>query len=331
MNKFRLCIACFCVILTLSCKNSNNSDILLPQVKGSANDVIIVMTGKYWEGKPGELIRTRFSEPFPSLPQTEPIFDILYTPHDNFDNVYKRQRNIFIVKIGPDYKENLKVHKNLYAKPQAVLFLTAPNEQAFETYFVKIQDKIVQIIQDLERERLIEVYRSSLEKSVYNKIMKKHKIKLTVPVGYEISMDSSGLVWLSNEYKNIHEEILIYYYPYTDTNAFSKEALFAKRNEIGKKYVGGTAEGSYMTTENFYLKYKEFALNGGKYTVEMRGLWKLIGGMSMGGPFVNISQYDEKRQRIVTVEGFIFAPGEDKRNFINKMEAIIYTLEFPDI
>lgn len=329
MNRFMLILAGFSILISISCKNNNN-DSLLPQVKGGANDVVVVMTEKYWKSKPGELLRAKFNVPYPSLPQAEPVLDILHTSHDNFDELYKRQRNIVVVQIGPEYKEDLKFQKNLYAKPQAVIFISAPNQEAFESYFVEIQDKAVQIIQHQERKRLMKVNLSGLQKSVCKKILQKHKVKINIPVGYEISMDSSQFIWISNEYKNIHEEIILYYYPYTDTNAFSKDALVAKRNEIGNKYIGGTTEGSYMITEDIYLNYKEIALNGEKYAVEMRGLWKIIKGMSMGGPFVSITQYDEKRQRIVTAEGFIFAPGEDKRNLVNRLEAIIYSMEFPD-
>lgn len=328
MNKISFLLISTSFVLSLSCKNSDG-DALLPTVKGGTNDVVVVMTEKYWNSEPGEIVRAKFNMPFPSIPQAEPIFDILHTSHENFDELYKRQRNLVVIKIGPEHKKNISFQKNLYAKPQVVVIVSAPDKKVFNTYFTEIQDKIVQIIQNQERKRQMEANFSGLEKSVCNKILNKHQVKLKIPVGYEISMDSSQFMWLSNEYRNIQEELIIYYYPYTDTNAFSKEALIAMRNKIGKKYIGGTTQGSYMITEDVYLKYKELALND-EYAVEMRGLWKLIGGMSMGGPFVSISQYDKKRQRIVTVEGFIFAPGEDKRNLVNRMEAIIYSLDFPE-
>jgi hypothetical protein len=328
MNKITLLLISFSILFSISCKN-NDSEALLPGVKGGTNDVVVVMTEKYWESKPGELLRTRFNMPFPSIPQAEPVFDILHTPHSNFDELYKRQRNLIVVKIGPEHKKGLNIQKNLYAKPQVIISVSAPNQETFATFFLEIQEKIVQIIQNQERKRQMEANFAGLEKSVCKEIQRKHQVNLKIPVGFEISMDSTQFIWLSNEYRNIHEELIIYYYPYDDTNAFTKEALIAKRNEIGKKYIGGTTEGSFMTTEDVYLKYKEFALNE-EYAVEMRGLWKLIDGMSMGGPFVSITQYDKKRQRIVTVEGFIFAPGNDKRNLVNRMEAIIYSLEFPD-
>lgn len=50
----------------------------------------------------------------------------------------------------------------------------------------------------------------------------------------------------------------------------------------------------------------------------------------MGGPFVQLSTVDTRRNRIVTVEGFVFAPSEEKRNYVRQLEAILYSLSFPD-
>ena len=60
----------------------------------------------------------------------------------------------------------------------------------------------------------------------------------------------------------------------------------------------------------------------------MRGLWKMVGDM-MGGPFVSHARLDEKNQRVVVAEGFVYAPETDKRNFIRRIEAALYTLRLP--
>ncbi len=53
-------------------------------------------------------------------------------------------------------------------------------------------------------------------------------------------------------------------------------------------------------------------------------------GISMGGPFVSLSVVDVKRDRIVTVEGFVFAPGKSKMNLVRQVEAVIYSLKIND-
>ena len=61
----------------------------------------------------------------------------------------------------------------------------------------------------------------------------------------------------------------------------------------------------------------------------MRGLWRMEGDM-MGGPFVSVARLDEQNNRVVVAEGFVYAPETDKRNFIRRIEAALYTLRLPD-
>ena len=63
-----------------------------------------------------------------------------------------------------------------------------------------------------------------------------------------------------------------------------------------------------------------------RYYAELRGLWKLENGF-MGGPFISITTLDESRNRVVTAEGFVFAPGKAKRNYLRELEAILQTFK----
>ena len=84
-----------------------------------------------------------------------------------------------------------------------------------------------------------------------------------------------------------------------------------------------------MTTErNFPINFNEFLLND-NYIAEMRGLWKLVGDY-MGGPFISISTVDEKRNRIITIDGYVYAPKFNKRNYLRQVEAILYSLEIDE-
>ena len=76
------------------------------------------------------------------------------------------------------------------------------------------------------------------------------------------------------------------------------------------------------------VSYTPITVNG-KYCGVLRGLWKMVGDM-MGGPFVSHVRLDEKNNRVVVAEGFVFAPETDKRNFIRRIEAALYTLRLPD-
>ena len=62
--------------------------------------------------------------------------------------------------------------------------------------------------------------------------------------------------------------------------------------------------------------------------MEARGLWRMKGDF-MGGPFVSHTRLDQKNQRIITAEIFVYSPDKMKRNLVRQMEASLYTLRFP--
>ena len=64
--------------------------------------------------------------------------------------------------------------------------------------------------------------------------------------------------------------------------------------------------------------------------METRGLWKMLDGEAMGGPFVSLTRLDPVNGRVVTAEAFLFAAGQKKRNALRQIEAILYTLAMPN-
>ena len=63
--------------------------------------------------------------------------------------------------------------------------------------------------------------------------------------------------------------------------------------------------------------------------MEARGLWRMKGDF-MGGPYVSHTRLDEKNQRIITAEIFVYSPDKMKRNLMRQMEASLYTLRLPN-
>ena len=83
-----------------------------------------------------------------------------------------------------------------------------------------------------------------------------------------------------------------------------------------------------MTTEMKVPQDFTLLKYNGNDACEMRGLWKMEID-STGGPFVSLSVLDDRHGRIVTVEGYVYAPKQNNRNYLRQVEAMIYSLEFP--
>ena len=315
-------------LFTGGCNTSNTPT--LPTVSGKAGEVIVVMDKTRWEGEIGDLLRDHLAKEIIALPQPEPMFDLINITPAAFGKIFKSHRNIIIVKIDPQFKESkILVQKNVYAKPQYIFNLIAPNDQAFKELLKSQGDKLREMIKNSERKRLMDLYRRIRDNSIYTTLEKHHHLTLSVPRGYSLDVDSSNFVWISNETPLTSQGILIYTYPYRDTSDFNVKNLIRERNRFLKKYVPGPTEGSYMTTESqFHTVSKAFMYNG-RYFKELRGLWRTENAF-MGGPFISLSTVDQKRNRIVTVEGFVYAPRNEKRPLLRQVEAIIYSLQFPD-
>lgn len=318
-------------MLGISCRKGAVNQIVLPSITGAMYDVVIIMSTPNWESEPGEALRTELEKPIASLPRDEQMFDLIWMPHEGFSQAVKKQRNILITKIGPDYKPKITFQRDIWAKKQLTIQIMAPNSEEFVKLFEENAPAIEQQIHQAELERLKESYKKSQEASINAHLKEKHFIDLIVPKGYTINAEGKDFVWLDNRHRDVIEGVLIYYYPYTDTNTFTNKYLLDKRNQYMKLHIPGEAEGSYAQTEmRFPVTTSEFMLNGKRFTYEMRGLWHIVEGNAMGGPFISITQVDEARQRIVTLDAFLFAPTDDKRNLLKRLEAIIYTLEFTE-
>jgi hypothetical protein len=107
--------------------------------------------------------------------------------------------------------------------------------------------------------------------------------------------------------------------------------LNAKRDEILSRVVSASVEGSYMGTEYkvFPPQMRAITVQEDEYATEVRGLWKILDGEAMGGPYVSHTRLDQINGRIVTAETFIYAAGQKKRSTLRQAEAILYTLQLP--
>jgi hypothetical protein len=106
----------------------------------------------------------------------------------------------------------------------------------------------------------------------------------------------------------------------------SVDEIIAHRDSIGKNYFEGTYEGSYMTTEMLIPPSIANTEISGMYALETRGLWRMEGDF-MGGPFLSYSIYDEKNDRILTVEALLYGPQAKKRNIVLEMEAMLKSIK----
>ena len=304
----------------------SRTETLKPKVSGKAGELLLVMPERNWISEPGSTFREILTTDKNGLPQPEPLFSLIHVIPDQFAKIFNSHRNIILVSIGPENEKNkISVQQDLWSTPQIVINIKAESDEACKELLNKNSDYLIDRINRAEQERVLMNYRKFMEAGIVQSIKMKHHINLVIPKGYRLDVDSTNFVWLASETPTSSQGILIYFFPYTDENTFTPEYLVEKRDMFLKKYVPGPSPNTWMATEDLLPPgFKEFELDG-KYYSELRGLWKLQNGF-MGGPFVSLSTVDELRNRVVTVEGFVYAPGEKKRELLRQVESILFTL-----
>jgi len=307
------------------CKTDNET--LKPKISGSAGEVLIVIPDALWNSEAGDTLKGLLSQEVPDLPQPEPMFNIIRVVPAEFDKIFQTHRNIIFVKIGRQYKTaKILVEHDKWAAPQYILTLQAADVPAFVKLIGEGGQSMIDRLNLMERNRIIDYYKHYLEPEIYKKLKENYYLTLDIPKGYSLDVDSVDFAWIASETPTTSQGIFIYTYPYTDKKMFTKEKLINTRNKFLKKYVHGEIEGTYMSTETLVPPdFREFTINGNYFT-ELKGLWKLENGY-MGGPFISLSTVDKSRNRIVAVEGFVYAPAGKKRELLRQVESILYTLK----
>ncbi len=316
----------FLLLLTGAC----NSGSVMTKATGLAYEVVVVMNQTDWNGEAGKAVRSELASDVPGLPQSEPALKITYAQPKDFNGLLKYVRNILLVNIDPALytKVSVSYENNPWAQGQVVVKLNAPSAQAVVDYINAHPRNLVNFFVNVEINRAIAQFQKNYSTVVMDHLKKDFDVMLNAPENMTYFRDTTDFFWASNNANTGRTDLVVYTFPYTDPETFTAEYLVAKRDSVMKANLPGAFPGSYMTTETRAgIDYTPITVNG-KYCGVMRGLWRMEGDM-MGGPFVSHVRLDEKNNRVVVAEGFVFAPETDKRNFIRRIEAALFTMRLP--
>lgn len=313
-----------------SAKATGKKKILMPNASGLPYEMLVVMDDAQWERPVGRALFNVLDTDVPGLPQSERSFRITRVePSGMNSNMFRIMRNIIKVDIQKDRytQPKFKFARDVYSHPQMMMTLQAPDEASLAQYIEENAQSIIDFFTKSEMNREISNLREQHNPMVSN--LAKELLGVDIWVPFEIDNYKKGkdFLWASTNTGKKDMSIVLYSYPYTDTNTFTLEYFLNKRDSVMKVNIPGGPEGSYMTTQRDYV-YVEDATVHGKYAQVARGLWK-VQGDRMGGPFVSHSRVDEVNGRVIVAEAFVYAPETLKRDLIRRMEAALYTLQLP--
>ena len=317
------------LIIISSCTNKDRTG--LQPSTGGTNEILVVTNDEAtWKGKVGATISQFFGQNVPGLPQPESMFNMAHIPEDNLSKMLRIHHNVFIVDINDKYEESiLETKSDFWSTPQRVVKMTVPNEAAFYKEFDENKEAFLELFNANERRRVNIAYGAIEDFKITKMLNENYDLNILIPKSFYVAMQEENFVWMRREAERFSQAIMIYTYPYTDTLAFNYQHIIEVRDSITKKNVPGPSEGSYMKVSMIEPPVVKTIDFNGNYAVEMHGLWDLEGDF-MGGPFINYTLVDQRHNRVVTVEGYVHNPSQEKRDLVRQLESLIYTLSFPN-
>lgn len=329
-------ITIFIVLLLTLILSSCDKGKFLSSITGSPYEILVVANRPIWKTAAGETVVSVLEKDMPSMPQAEPTLSVSKCQEEEFTSMLKPTRNILIIDINPKKYTRTRIaySHDRWAKPQSVAHIITPDADSLKVFMKDHGDIVTNYFVKAELDRETTFLNSKSNKQIEKMIYDQFGISIKVPVEiYQYKKGNYGetsALWLSCGIKEPRQDMIIYSYPYTDIKQLTTDSLINRRDSVCKRLIPGPIDGSYMGTEKRYDYPVYRKINkGGEFCAEIRGLWKVYGGGSMGGPYISHTMIDKLHQRIITVEGYVYAPQQKKRSAIRKMEAVIGTENLP--
>jgi len=316
------------LILAFSC---NEPEQRIARSVGATSEILVVtQNDAQWDAEPGIAVRDFFGQDQYGLPQSEPLFKLSDINVDKLSDMFKKHRNLFVIEINTKLKEAVvETRSDLWAKPQRVIKITAPDYTTWVEAFDKNKEGFRLLYERSERERLLTIFRPTAKVDMMEPVQKTFGFKMIIPEGFYIAKQDQNFMWLRKETNDFSQGLIIYQRPYRDTINFSRNSIIKVRDSLVMLHIPGPTEGSFMTTDKEFVppvttKTQNFVT---EFAVETRGMWNLIGDY-MAGPFLSYTFVNPKNNQLITVEGYVYAPNKDKRDHLRQLEALIYSIEF---
>lgn len=219
--------------------------------------------------------------------------------------------------------------RNHWYRDQWTLVLTAPDDATLARRIEESGDRLVQDALETEFDRWQEdVYESYEQVAISDSLMSRYGWSVRMQHDYVQTVDTLQVVSFRRSLAENDRWMWGWWMDgVTSADRVNPEWINATRDSLMERYIQGTREGSYVTTEYRRPVLTERMENTDRLTGwETLGTWRMTGDL-MGGPFVNFTWYDPDSDRLFMVEYGQFAPNVAKRRFVQQFRAMGRTFQ----
>ena len=316
----RIVKAFLAVLILVSCDKEVKN--FKPQSSGRINSISVIIDKSSWDGKIGDAIREKYASEFVGLPQVEEAFTLNYIPYEAFTGFGRTARNV--IYINKKKQDKPRMIRDRYARPQLFLEVSGlDNESIIKGILSSFEFSSTQFQNGEITENKNRILNSLLKDTGLDSL----NISLKIPSAYSVFKNELETVWLQKPLKNGTSNLIVkdLNSSVSDFEKINLNDVVSLRDSIGKEFIPGRVENSYMITEKEYLPYISYQSVNGFEAIETRGTWEVKGDY-MGGPFINYIIKDTLNKSLLYVEGFVFSPSQRKRDKMIELEAVIKSM-----
>lgn len=235
---------------------------------------------------------------------------------------------------------------DLWRRNQQVYYLAAATPQALVQTIRERGPAIRDSLNLATRRRTYaQMFEKGRQPDLEDTLMAHHGFAVDVQHDYEIGPDTTisdssgarGFVLLGRLLPDTWRRLFVYYEENADPSTLSSEWVYQTRDSLAQEYYQGTLCG-YARLDRRGIAKRSYLQTEGvtfldRYAYETRGLWYYAeetedGGYQMcgdGGPLLNYTFYDRTQDRLYMIDGMVYAPTYDKREFLRQLEVIAHT------
>ena len=236
------------VLILVSCDKEVKN--FKPQSSGRINSISVIIDKPSWDGKIGDAIRDKYASEFIGLPQVEEAFTLNYIPYEAFTGFGRTARNI--IYINKSKQDKPRMIRDRYARPQLFLEVSGlDNESVIKGISSSFEFSSAQFQNGEIAENRKRILNSLLKDTGLDSL----NISLKIPSAYSVYKNESQTVWLQKPLKNGTSNLIIKDLNnlVSDFEKINLNDVVSLRDSIGKEFIPGRVENSYMITEKEYL------------------------------------------------------------------------------
>lgn len=343
-------------LLTLNACSDEARESLkaVPTAFGKIGGVTVIADQELWDGPVGDTIRYYFSSAYLILPQPESMFDLSnYTVEDlNEAPVRKEMRNYLIVanlndqsspttqlvledigsekarRAKEDKTYNTVIGKDKWARGQILIYQFGYSDDDLIQNVMRNFPAVAKRFNKEDEERLdATLFVAGENQKLMEEVTAEMGVNMRIPKDFFMAKNDDNVIWIRRESQKYSSNIMMKKMPYTDQSQLTKENIKSITDSLGK-YVSSQIDNTFIRVNDVDLPmFVDATTINNNYALAARGIWEMENDF-MGGPFISYLIHNPEKNELLFVEGFIYAPGEKKRTYMQYLEYLISTIEF---